>query len=307
MIIIAGNSHPELAQAIASKLSAPLVSSNIKKFNDQELHVQIDANLKDQDVVIIQSTSPPVNDHLMELLFIADTAKRAGASRIIAVIPYFGYSRQDKATSPFGSTPANLVARLLETAGIDKIITLDLHSQVIEEFFKIEMQNLSPLSLFMPFLRNIDNCIVVTPDAGGLQRAKALASTLKLDLAVINKSRTSKGSYGMEKIRGDVQGKNCLLIDDIIDSGGTLCGAGKLLLEQGAKSIRAYVTHGIFSGKPPEELALKLFNEFYITDSIKQFYTVDRIKVIPIAGFIASSLKGQPSRPLHEKHRSTYF
>lgn len=192
MLLIAGSSHPNLAQSIASKLSVPLILANIKKFDDQELQVEIEADFKDQEVVIIQSTSTPVNDHLIELLFISHKAQAEGAKQITAVIPYFGYSRQDKSLN--GLTPIDLIGQLLKTAGVNKVITLDLHNQNTEKEFIIDIQNLDSTPLVTPLVRNLDNLVIVTPDLGGIERVKRLANALEVEYAVINKKKLLKVS-----------------------------------------------------------------------------------------------------------------
>jgi ribose-phosphate pyrophosphokinase len=289
MLLVGGNSHPELAKAVANKLLIPLVSAKTRRFIDQELNVQIEVNFQGQEVIIVQSTSN--HDYLLELLFLADSAKKGGASHVTAIIPYFGYSRQDKPNNSSNFTPAGLIARLLEASGVDKVISLDLHSNEIDGFFNIEIKNLSPLPLLMTYLGELDNYTIVCPDAGCFKRIQTFADTLKLDLVVIEKRRISDGNCVMQKVKGEVSGKNCLLIDDIVASGKTLFEAGRLLIDQGAMSIKVFVTHGVFSGRSFEELNLNFFKEFYITDSIRQPQLPSKIKVIPISGLITGILK----------------
>ncbi len=268
-----------------------VITAHTKKFADQELHVQIDYDLHNQDVAILQSTSKPVNDHLMELLLIADTAKRAGARRIIAIIPYFGYSRQDRPSYNLGPISASLVATLIEASGVDRVITIDLHSRQSEGFFKIRVQNLDPLLLFTPLFKGINNCTVVSPDIGGLPRAQKLTGCLGVDLAVINKSRKQDGECIMSEVIGDVADKSCVLVDDIVDTGETLCQAATLLRQKGARSVSACVTHAVLSGECISRIERSSFDKFYITDTINALPLPDKIQVITISGIISDALK----------------
>lgn len=291
MIIIAGKSHSELAKTIATKLSSPLIIANTQKFEDQELRIQVDGDLYEQDVVIVQSTSKPANDHLMELLLLADTAKRAGARRIIAVIPYFGYSRQDRPSYSNGPISASLVATLLESAGIDRVLTLDLHSKQIEGFFKIGVHNFDSTLLFAKLFENVENYIVVSPDIGGINRAQKLADLLGINLAVINKSRNVNGECVMNNMIGEINGKHCILIDDIIDTGRTLTRACELLLQKGALSVSACVTHAVFSGSCINNIEKSPFNKFYVTNSIKNEKLPNKIQLISISEIFIDALK----------------
>lgn len=291
MIIIAGNSHPMLANAIATNLSVPFSIANTERFEDQELRIQIEGDFNEQDVVIVQSTSKPANEHFMELLLLADTVKRAGARRIIAAIPYFGYGRQDRPSYNHGPISASLVARLIESSGIDRVITLDMHSKQSEGFFRIGVQNLDPSSLFATLFRELENCIIVSPDVGGFARAQKLATLMSADLAVINKTRTSSGKCIMNEVIGDVNGKNCILVDDIIDTGGTLCTASELLIQKGARSVSACVTHAVLSGECKQRVINAPFNKFYVTDSIMHNNMEDKIQVITIADIFVDALR----------------
>ncbi len=282
MIIIAGNSHPILAKGIATKLNAPLVIANTKRFEDQELRLQIDGDFNEQDVVIVQSTSKPANDHFMELLLLADTVKRAGARRIIAVIPYFGYGRQDRPSYNHGPISASLVARLIESAGIDRVITLDMHSKQSEGFFRIGVQNLDPLALFAKLFNSSEKYVVISPDIGGVARAQKLAKLMSADLGVINKTRGRSGECIMSEVIGNVADKHCILVDDIIDTGGTLCLAAELLMQRGAKSVSACVTHAVLSGDCKERIINAPFNKFYLTNSIMHNDIPNKIQVIKI-------------------------
>ena len=290
VIIIAGNSHPVLAGAIARKLSLSLSVANTKKFEDQELRIQIEGDFNGQDVVIVQSTSKPANDHFMELLLLADTVKRAGASRIIAIVPYFGYGRQDRPSYKHGPISASLIARLIESSGIDRVITLDLHSKQSEGFFRIGVQNLDTSSLFLDLFKELDDYIIVSPDLGGLVRAQKLANLASADLAVINKVRTLSGECIMNDVLGNVKDKNCILVDDIIDTGRTLCTAANLLIEKGAKSVSACVTHAVLSGECNKRISAVPFNKFYVTDSIMHESVLDKIQVVSVVGILSNAI-----------------
>jgi ribose-phosphate pyrophosphokinase len=291
MIIIAGNSHPNLAKAIAKKLSLPIFLSNTKKFLDQELRIRLEGNFDKQDVIIIQSTSKPANDHLMELLLLTETVKRSGAKSITAIVPYFGYGRQDKNSYKNEPISISLLALLLKASGIDKIITLDLHSKESENFFKIDIENLDPSLIFIPLIDKSNNNIVVSPDAGGIIRAKNLSRLLSTELAVISKKRDSNGGCSMNNLTGSVTGKNCILIDDIVDTGETICLAAKFLIEKGAKSVDSYITHAVLSGKSIEKIENSPLRNFYVTNSINQKNIPKKIKVISVEDILANSIR----------------
>lgn len=291
MIIIAGNSHVSLAKQVGQRLGVDVVIADTKRFDDQELRIQIDRNMQEQDVVIIQSTSKPANDHLMELLLIADTVKRAGARRIIAVMPYFGYSRQDRPSYRHGPISASLVASLIKASGVDTVITIDLHSKQSEGFFKRGVHNLDSLPLFVPLFQNMTDCVIVSPDIGGIPRARAFANALGAELAIINKSRQQDGACVMREMIGDVRDKNCILIDDIIDTGGTLCQASNLLHIEGCKSISACITHGVFSSESLKKVKAANFNKFYITDTISSLNLPDNIEIISVDKIISDELQ----------------
>lgn len=291
MIILSGTSHPELAKRIAQILKVQCVQANVQHFEDQELRIQVDSSFYEQDVVIVQSTSRPANDLLMELLLLVDTARRAGARRIIALIPYFGYGRQDRPSYNHGPISASLVARLLEAAGIDRMITLDLHSRQSEGFFTVGVQNLSPAGLFAPLVNKMDNPIVVSPDVGGLIRAQIFSNELGTGLAVINKTRTDAGLCEMSEVIGDVSGKHCILIDDIVDTAGTLCKAAELLIQKGAKRVSACVTHPVFSSNADELIEKSCITKLYVTDSIAHQRLAEKIQVLSIDALFAEILK----------------
>lgn len=290
MIIIGGSSHPTLAQQIEGKLGCDGIIANTKKFADQELKVQINKDLYGEDVIILQSTTKPANDHLMELLLLADTAKRAGCNSITAVIPYFGYGRQDRPSYEFGPISASLVARLIETSGINKVVTVDMHSKQSEGFFKIGVRNLDPTDCFLNAVQKNSNYIVISPDVGGLSRARVLASKLRTDLAIINKTRDPQGKCIMSDVIGDVTGKNCIIIDDIVDTGGTLCEAGRLLMQNGANSVSACITHAVFSENCIDRISKVGFAEFFITDTVYHQNLPSFINVIQTSELIVKAL-----------------
>ncbi len=290
MIIIAGNSHPKLAKSIAKKLSLPFFLSNTKKFSDQELRIRLEGNFDKQDVIIVQSTSKPANDHLMELLLLVDTVKHAGAKSITAIVPYFGYGRQDKNSYKNEPIAISLLALLLKTSGIDKIITLDLHSKESENFFKIDIENLDPSLIFIHLIEKSNNNIVVSPDTGGIIRAKNLSKLLSTEVAVVRKSRDVNGECSMTNLSGSVTGKNCILIDDIVDTGETISLAAKFLIEKGAKSVDAYITHAVLSGKSIEKIENSPIRKFYVTNSIDQKNLPKKINVISVEDIFANSI-----------------
>ncbi|MCB1434433.1 MAG: ribose-phosphate pyrophosphokinase, partial [Alphaproteobacteria bacterium] len=251
MKIVAGNSNRPLAEAICSYLNMPMTKAVVKRFNDMEIFVEIQENVRGQDMFVVQSTSFPANDHMMELLIIIDALKRASAKRITAVIPYFGYARQDR--KPGARTPisAKLVANLITRAGADRVLTMDLHAGQIQGFFDIPTDNLFAGPVMVRDIKqhmDVTNTVVVSPDVGGVVRARALAKRLNSPLAIVDKRRERAGESEVMNIIGDVKGMSCILIDDIVDSGGTLVNAAEALLSQGAKDVTAYITHGVLSG-----------------------------------------------------------
>lgn len=291
MKLLSGRYCKKLADELAKKLDFKCASSITETFEDQELRVQINEPLYREDVVIIQSTSKPANDNLMELLLLVDAAKRAGAARITAIIPYFGYSRQDRPSYEFGPISASLVANLIETVGVNNIITIDLHSKQIEGFFKIGIQNLSSIKIFDSVIKNSSGAVVVSPDIGGIFRAREFSKKFNLDLAVINKSRGVNGQCSMNEIIGNVENKNCILIDDIVDTAGTICGAAKLLREKGAKKITAYITHAVLSGKAITLIENSQIDEFFISDTIQHEKLPDKFQIVQITDVLVNALK----------------
>ena len=272
MKLLAGNSNRTLAQAVATHLDLPLTKAQVKRFADNEVWVTIDENVRGEDVFILQSTSYPANDHLMELLVCIDALKRASARRITAVTPYFGYARQDRKTG--GRTPisAKLVANLITRAGADRVLTMDLHSGQIQGFFDIPTDNLLSAPLLAADIKEnyskTKELMIVSPDVGGVVRALAVASRLNTELAIVDKRRSGPGKSEVANIIGDVAGRRCILFDDMIDGGGTLCNAAQALVEAGAAEVSAYVSHGVLSGGAIERVQASVLKELVMTDSI---------------------------------------
>ena len=272
MKLIAGNSNLTLAEAIADHLDVPLTRAQVRRFADNEVFVVIEENVRGEDVFVIQSTSYPANDNLMELLICMDALTRASAKRITAVVPYFGYARQDRKVG--GRTPisAKLVANLITRAGADRVLTMDLHSGQIQGFFDIPTDNLLSTPVLAQDIREnypkARDLMIVSPDVGGVVRARALASRLQADLAIVDKRRTGPGVSEVMNIIGDVKGRRCILFDDIIDGGGTICNAAGALMEQGAAEVSAYVSHGVLSGGAVERVNASALTELVVTDTI---------------------------------------
>jgi ribose-phosphate pyrophosphokinase len=273
MKLLAGNANRTLAQAVATHLDLPLTRAQVKRFPDNEVWVTIDENVRGEDVFVLQSTSFPANDNLMELLICIDALKRASARRITAVTPYFGYARQDRKTG--GRTPisAKLVANLITRAGADRVLTMDLHSGQIQGFFDIPTDNLLAAPLMGADIKKhyekTAELMIVSPDVGGVVRALALASRLNADLAIVDKRRAGPGKSEVANIIGDVSGRRLILFDDIVDSAGTLCNAAQSLIDAGASEVSAYVTHGVLSGAAAERVMNSVLKELVITDSIE--------------------------------------
>ncbi|MEX0344301.1 MAG: ribose-phosphate pyrophosphokinase [Rhizobiaceae bacterium] len=296
MKLFAGNSNRVLAEAVARYLNIPLGKASVRRFADQEIFVEIQENVRGQDVFVLQSTSYPANDHLMEMLIMMDAFRRSSARRITAVIPYFGYARQDRRAS--GRTPisAKLVANLITTAGADRVLTLDLHAGQIQGFFDIPTDNLFAVPVMGRDVKakyDLSNVMVVSPDVGGVVRARALAKRVDSLLAIVDKRRERPGESEVMNIIGNVEGKDCLLIDDIVDSGGTLCNAAEALLTKGATSVTAYITHGVLSGGAAARIAESMLKELVITDSIQPSSAVEaahNIRVLSIADLIGEAI-----------------
>tara|TARA_B000000609_G_C24132938_1_gene326503 strand:- start:146 stop:1081 length:936 start_codon:yes stop_codon:yes gene_type:complete len=272
MKILSGNANPELAQEIAKHCFVDLTPSNISTFADGETNVEFHENVRGEDVFIIQPTSSPVNDHLMELMVMIDAARRSSASRITAVLPYFGYARQDRKSASRTPITAKLVANLLTTAGADRILTMDLHAGQIQGFFDIPVDDLTSRPVFQKDIkRNVDindGIIFVSPDAGGVVRARKFAELYNANYAIVDKRRPEAGVSEVMNVIGKVRDKHAILVDDIVDSGGTLCQAAQALMDSGALSVRAYITHGVLSGEACNKVEASVLEEMVITNSI---------------------------------------
>ena len=297
MKLIAGNSNRPLAEAVSAYLNVPLTQASMKRFSDMEVFVEIMENIRGEDCFFLQATSFPANDHLMELLIAIDAMKRGSARRITAVIPYFGYARQDRKTG--GRTPisAKLVANLITAAGADRVLTMELHAGQIQGFFDIPVDNLIVAPVFVPQIQekfNGEKLCIVSPDVGGVVRARALAKRLGADLAIIDKRREKAGSSEVMHVIGEVKGKVCILVDDIVDSGGTLCNAARALMENKAKEVHAYVVHGVLSGGAVAKVADSPLKTLEITDTIAATEAVrlaENIEQLSVASLIGEAVR----------------
>ncbi len=296
MKLFSGNANRSLSEAIAQYLDMPLGKCVVRRFADQEIFVEIQENVRGEDVFIVQSTSYPANDNLMELLIMIDAARRSSARRITAVLPYFGYARQDRKPGPRTPISAKLVANMITEAGADRVLTLDLHAGQIQGFFDIPTDNLFAVPVMSRDLKanyDVDNIMVVSPDVGGVVRARALARRMNAQLAIVDKRRDKPGESEVMNVIGDVSGMDCILIDDIIDSGGTLCNAADALLANGALSVTAYISHGVLSGGAVTRITSSKLKELVITDSIEPTSAVEaahNIRVITIADLIGEAV-----------------
>ena len=293
MKIITGNANPQLAQEIAENTFATLVPAKVSTFADGESSVEFLDNIRGEDVFIIQSTCTPVNDSLMELLVMIDAAKRSSAARVTAVIPYFGYARQDRKSASRTPITAKLVADLLTTAGAHRVLTMDLHAGQIQGFFNIPVDDLTSRLVFAKDIRhNVgtdEGTVFVSPDAGGVVRARKFADMFHADIAIVDKRRPEAGKSEVMNLIGDVKGKHAILVDDIIDSGGTLCNAAKAIMDAGALSVRAYITHGVLSGEACQRVEKSVLTELVITNSIadrcpKNCKKTRQVSVAPLFG-----------------------
>jgi ribose-phosphate pyrophosphokinase len=310
MKLLAGNSNRELAEKIGAHLKLPFVKAQVRRFADMEVFVEVQENVRGEDMFVIQSTSFPANDNLMELLIVIDGLRRASARRITAVIPYFGYARQDRKVGPRTPISAKLVANLITEAGAHRVLTVDLHAGQIQGFFDIPTDNLyaSPIIVkdIEDYLGTGDHLMVVSPDVGGVVRARGLAKRLGTDLAIVDKRRERAGESEVMNIIGDVKGRSCILIDDIVDSGGTICNAAEALLKNGAKDVCAYATHGVLSGGAVARIQGSKLKSMVITDSIAATEEVRKcpnIRRISIAPLIGEAIK----RINHEESVSSLF
>jgi ribose-phosphate pyrophosphokinase len=307
--LVAGNSNPVLAEAIGRYLNTPLTKAVVRRFADMEIFVEIQENVRGADVFVIQSTSYPANDHLMELLIIIDALRRASARRITAVIPYYGYARQDRKVGPRTPISAKLVANLITHAGVDRVLTLDLHAGQIQGFFDIPTDNLFAAPVITRDVRerfDLKKVIVVSPDVGGVVRARGLAKRIDAPLAIIDKRRDRPGESEVMNVIGEVDGGICILVDDIADSGGTLINAADALLEKGASEVYAYVTHGVLSGEAVDRVGTSRLKELVITDSIMPTKTINdskNVRVLSIATLLGEAI----SRTAAEESVSSLF
>ena len=297
MKVLAGNSNRPLAEAIAASLNLPMVEASIRRFSDMEVFVEIEENMRGEDVFIIQSTSFPANDNLMELLVCMDALRRASARRITAVLPYYGYARQDRKIGPRTPISAKLVANLITIAGAHRVLTLDLHSGQIQGFFDIPVDNLFAGPVFAKDIDenfNGDDLVIVSPDAGGIVRARAIAKRLDADLAIVDKRRERAGHSEVLNIIGDVESRRCIIIDDIVDSAGTLCNAATALKQVGATSVQAHITHGVLSGGAVARVTASELEVLTVTDSIcptEAMRLAQNVRVISIAPLIAEAMR----------------
>jgi ribose-phosphate pyrophosphokinase len=307
--LVAGNSNRPLAEAISGILKVPLAKSVVRRFADMEVFVEVQENMRGEDVYVLQSTSFPANDNLMELLILVDALKRSMARRITAVMPYFGYARQDRRPGPRTPISAKLVANLIERAGVDRVMTVDLHAGQIQGFFDIPTDNLFAAPTMVRDIQErygTANLVVVSPDVGGVVRARGLAKRINVPIAICDKRRERAGESEVMNVIGDVKGKRCILIDDIVDSGGTLVNAANALLEQGATEVMAYITHGVLSGGAVAKITDSRLKTLVITDTIQATDTVKsagNIRVLSIAPLMAEAI----ARTAREESVSSLF
>ena len=302
--LIAGNSNLKLARSMARRMSlhrgmnVDLVDARVERFNDGEIFVEVYENVRDEDMFIIQPTSRPANDALMELLIIADALKRSSASRITAVIPYFGYARQDRRSKARTPITAKLVANMLEEAGIERVLTLDLHATQIQGFFDIPVDNLYASPIFAldvkhHFKGQMDNLMVVSPDVGGVARARDLAQRIGAPLSIVDKRREKAGEVAEMTVIGNVEGRTCLIVDDIVDTAGTLCKAADVLMENGAKEVHSYITHGVLSGPAVDRITNSVMKNLVITDTIEatpEVANAPNIRIVQTAPMFAQAI-----------------
>ena len=296
MKLLACNSNLALSEEIATTLNIPLTKASIKKFSDEEIFVEVNENVRGQDVYVIQSTSKPANDNLIELLVCIDALKRASAKQITAVIPYFGYARQDRKPGPRTPISAKLVANLITKSGADRVLTIDLHAGQIQGFFDIPVDNLYAAPILLEDIKknyDLDRTVIISPDVGGVVRARYIANRLNIGLAIVDKRREAANISEVLNIIGDVKEKNCILIDDIVDTAGTLTNAGEALLNVGAKTVSAYVSHGVLSGNALEKIKKSVLTEIVTTNTISSLLSEDKNKIrrLSVAPLIAEAVK----------------
>lgn len=303
--VFSGTANQELSRQIAKYLGIPLSEASIKRFSDGEISVQIGESVRGKDVFIIQPTCAPTDTNLMELLILTDALKRSSASTVTAVIPYFGYARQDRKAAPRVPITAKLVANMIETAGIDRVVTMDLHAGQIQGFFDIPVDNLYGTITFINYLKNkhLSNPIVASPDVGGVARARSLAKQLNLDLAIIDKRREKANESEVMNVIGDANGKDVILIDDMVDTAGTLIKAAAAFKERGATSVTAFCTHPVLSGPAYERIAAGAIDELVVTDTIPLKEQNEHIKVISVAPLFAEVIR----RVYHDESVNNLF
>ena len=297
MYIISGNSNPVLANHISAELKVKPIDVTVTRFSDQEVFVEINENIRGKNIFVIQSTSMPANDHIMELLITIDALKRASANTVTAVIPYFGYARQDRKVGPRTPISAKLVADVLTTAGIDRLLTIDLHAGQIQGFFDIPVDNLYAAPVITKdIIENYKDkdLVVISPDVGGVVRARGIAKRINGDLAIVDKRRDKANESEVMNIIGDINNRDCIIVDDIVDTAGTLCNAAEAIINEGANSVSAYITHGVLSGPAIERLQNSKLKELVITDSIaptKLILDASNIRIINLAPLIAEAIR----------------
>ncbi len=297
LMVVSGNANPLLAKDVAKRLSIPVGRINVGRFSDGEVNVEILENVRGRDVFVLQSTSAPTNDHLMEIMVIVDALKRSSAARITAAIPYFGYARQDRRPrSARVAISAKVVANMLEAVGVDRVLTMDLHADQIQGFFDIPVDNIyaAPILLGDVWKQNFDDLIVVSPDVGGVVRARALAKRLDSDLAIIDKRRPKANVSEVMNIIGEVDGRTCVIMDDMVDTAGTLCKAAEVLKERGAKRVVAYCTHAVLSGNAVQKITVSPLDELVVTDTIAlrdDARACNKIRQLSVAELLAETIR----------------
>ena len=297
MKILSGTSNTKLSKDISRQLKLKLVNTNIKRFSDGEIYIEINENIRGNSVFVIQSTSHPANDNLMELLLCIDALKRSSAKNITAVIPYFGYARQDRKVVPRTSISAKLVSNLITKAGADRVVTVDLHAGQIQGFFDIPVDNLFATPIFARHIKKKiknKNLVCVAPDVGGVERTRALARKLDIGLSIIDKRRPAPGKSQVMNVVGNVAGKTCIIVDDIIDSGGTIINAADALIKRGAKEVHVYITHGVLSGEAVKKIKKSKIKKLVITDTINnsdKLKNTTNIEVLTISNLLAEAIK----------------